>query len=241
MRRVLSYAYWIYFALSLIPLFSVALTLWLVTLPFDRNGRVLHLYSSLWAAHYIYLNPLWRLRMEGVGGVSRQRPWVIVSNHQSLLDILVLFATYLPYKWVSKEAVFRAPFLGWNMRLNRYVPLRRGDRTSVGEMAAQCLGWLRRGVSVLIFPEGTRSSDGMLLPFKVGAFRMAREAGVAVLPIVLDGTSSALPKHGLTFSARAEFRVRVLAPMDLSGLGSDEEAAAVVKSRMEQALAELRS
>src|SRR5262249_20574043 len=156
----LSIFFWSYFVLSSAILFAIALPLWLLTLPFDWNGRLLHLYSCAWAAHYLYVNPLWRVTVEKRAKVDRSRAFVIVSNHQSFADILVLYATYLPFKWVSKSSVFWVPFIGWHMVLNRYVPLKRGDKASIEKMAGRCRAWLQRGVSVLIFPEGTRSKDG---------------------------------------------------------------------------------
>jgi 1-acyl-sn-glycerol-3-phosphate acyltransferase len=166
---------------------------------------------------------------------------VIVSNHQSFGDILVLFATYLPFKWVSKASVFKVPFLGWNMRLNGYVPLVRGERRSIAEMSQRCLAWLRRGASVLMFPEGTRSPDGNLQTFKLGAFRIAREAGVPILPIVLDGTADTLPKHGFVMRRSARIRVQVLPPIDPAGFPSDEAACAAVREVMAAQLERMRA
>jgi 1-acyl-sn-glycerol-3-phosphate acyltransferase len=240
-RVVLSIIFWSYFALSCMVLFAVALALALVTMPFDRNGRVLHLYTCFWAAHYLYLNPLWRLSVENAGSVDRKRAFVIAANHQSFADILVVSASYLPFKWVSKSSVFRVPFLGWNARLNRYVPLTRGDKASIERMAAECRGWLARGVSVAMFPEGTRSPDGALGAFKLGAFRIAREAGVPILPIVLDGTRNALPKHGIVIRESARCVARVLAPIDLAQFPTDEAAAEAVRAIMADELAKIRA
>jgi 1-acyl-sn-glycerol-3-phosphate acyltransferase len=135
---------------------------WLVTLPFDRRRVALHLYSSAWAAFYVYVNPLWRLRVH-----RRDRlPWhgaaVMVANHASLIDILVLFALFRPYKWVSKQEIFRLPVIGWNMRLNGYVPVVRGSGPSVRRMMELCDGLLASGSPLMIFPEGRRTSDGAL-------------------------------------------------------------------------------
>ena len=241
MRAVFSVLFWAYFALSSMVLFLIALAIWLLTLPVDRNGRALHAYSCFWAAHYLYVNPLWRLTVEKRAPIDRSRAFVIVSNHQSFADILVLYGTYLPFKWVSKSSVFKVPFVGWNMVLNRYVPLVRGDKTSIEKMAAQCRYWLARGVSVLIFPEGTRSKDGSLGPFKLGAFRLAREAKVDVLPIVLDGTADALPKHGVVLSTRARCRVRILEPLSVAADPTDEAAAERVRALLAGELERLRA
>ncbi len=241
MRVVFSSLFWIYFLISSTILFVGALILFLLTFPFDTNGRVIHRYSGYWAAHYFAMNPFWRLSVEGARAVDRNKPYVIVSNHQSFADILVLYATYLPFKWVSKTSVFKVPLVGWNMYLNRYVPLKRGDKASIEKMTALCLGWLRRGVSVLIFPEGTRSKDGTLGRFKHGAFSIAREAGVPILPIVVDGTANALPKHGLVIRASARCRVRVLGPMDVTAFPSVEAASDAVREVIARELAALRA
>ena len=137
----LSIVFWSWFALSSAVLFLGAALLWLLTLPFDPNRRLLHLYSCFWAASYFYVNPLWRVRVHGASAVDRSRAYVIVANHQSFGDVLVLFASYLPFKWVSKASVFKVPFLGWNMRLNGYVPIVRGDRQSAERMTAECIRW----------------------------------------------------------------------------------------------------
>lgn len=221
MRVAFSIAFWFFFALSCMVLFCGALVLWLVTLPFDRNGRVLHLYSCFWAQLYFYVNPLWRLRVEG----RQKLPWhgsaVLVCNHQSLGDILALFGLYRPFKWVSKESVFKAPFLGWNMRLNRYVPLRRGDKESIAAMMGACDAWLKRGVPVMLFPEGTRSPDGELKPFKDGAFRLSMANDVPLIPMVLNGTADTLPKHGLVMRTSCACRLKVLDPVDPKAFDGD--------------------
>ncbi len=224
MKAFLSVLFWAFFALSCLPLFAGALLVWLLSAPFDRNGRLLHLYSCFWAQVYFYVNPVWRLRVEG-----RERlPWhgaaVLASNHASLADILVLFGLYRPYKWVSKASNFRLPFIGWNMRLNRYVALVRGDPDSIAKMMAASEAWLDRGVPVLLFPEGTRSADGQVKAFKDGAFRLAIAKQCLLYPIALAGTADVLPKHGLVLRQRANCRARVLEPVDPAAFGTDVAA-----------------
>ncbi len=214
MRWLLSVLFWLFFAVSSAVLVFVALALFLVTWPFDRNGRVLHLFSCAWAQLYFWVNPGWHLRIEGRERLPWHGPAVLVSNHQSLGDILVLFGLYRPFKWVSKASNFKLPFLGWNMYLNRYVRLVRGNKDSIAKMMADCERWLDRGVPVLLFPEGTRSPDSQLLPFKDGAFRLALAKGCPLIPMVLTGTADTLPKHGLLLKSRADCKVRVLEPVD---------------------------
>jgi len=224
MRAALSLLFWIFVGTSSIPLFLIALVIFAVTFPFDRNKVVLHLYSCAWAQLYFRMNWAWRLRIDG-----RQRiPWrgaaVIVSNHQSLGDVLVLFGLFRPFKWVSKESVFKVPLIGWNMQLNGYVPLVRGDRASVMKMLDHCERWLRRGVPVLMFPEGTRSPDGEVKAFKDGAFKLALAMKCPVIPIALSGTARTLPKNSFVIRQQADCRVEVLEPVDPAPFGDDHEA-----------------
>lgn len=217
MRAFLSLLYWSLLALSCVPLFLGALLIWLVTRPFDPRLRALHLYTCLWAELYFRINPTWRLSIEGRGRLPARGAAVLVSNHESLGDILVLFGLRAPFKWVSKASVFKVPFIGWNMRLNGYVPLVRGNPESIAKMMADCDAWLERGVPVLLFPEGTRSKDGEVKAFKDGAFRLAIRHGCPVVPIALSGTSDVLPKHGFVLRRPADCRVQVLEPVTPAG------------------------
>jgi len=105
--------------------------------------------------------------VEGREKIRRDATYVIVSNHQSQLDILVLFRLYVHFKWVSKSEIFKIPLIGWNMVMNRYIKLRRGDKESIAQMMADSEERLAEGSSIFIFPEGSRSPDGRLKPFKM--------------------------------------------------------------------------
>lgn len=213
MHRILSTLYWAYALLTMPVLFVGAVIVWLVTLPFDRRRVLLHLYSCAWGSLYIVSNPAWRLRVTGRAKLPWRGPAVIVANHLSMLDILVLYGLFRPFKWISKAELFRVPIVGWNMWLNDYVRVWRGDRDSVKRMMAHCRTHLSRGSPILLFPEGTRALDGRLQRFKDGAFRLAFEAQVPVYPVVMTGTFEALPKHGLLMRGPMEARVEVLDPL----------------------------
>jgi 1-acyl-sn-glycerol-3-phosphate acyltransferase len=141
---------------------------------------------------------------------------VVVANHQSLLDIVMLSRMPREMKWVAKEELFRIPWAGWMMRLAGDIPIRRGDAESGGEALARAREYLARGMSVMIFPEGTRSAKGTLLPFKSGAFRLAIDAGVPVLPIAVHGTAHGMPKGGPWVRPCRAF-ARILAPVPTAG------------------------
>ena len=209
-RAVLSWLFWLFVAGSSVLLFPVALLIWAVTAPFDRRLVALHRFTCFWASLYTWLNPAWRVRIDGRERIRPGVAYVMVANHQSLLDILVLFRLFAHFKWVSKIEIFRIPCVGWNMRLNRYIALRRGDRASIVKMMQACARTLAGGSSVMIFPEGTRSATGELQRFKPGAFSLALEAHAPLLPIVLEGTADALPKRGVVLQGRHRIAIRVL-------------------------------
>jgi 1-acyl-sn-glycerol-3-phosphate acyltransferase len=207
---VLSLLFWVFIAASSVLLFPVALLLWAATVLVDRKLELLHRFTCFWASLYTWLNPAWRVRVEGREKIRRGATYVMVANHQSLLDILVLFRLFAHFKWVSKVENFRVPFIGWNMSLNRYIRLRRGSRESVARMMRACAEALAEGSSIMMFPEGARSPDGHLRDFKPGAFVLAQAARAPLLPIVVEGTGAALPKRGFVLQGRHAIRVRVL-------------------------------
>jgi 1-acyl-sn-glycerol-3-phosphate acyltransferase len=219
-----SILYWLLFFVTLPPLFATQLAIFILTAPFDRRRTWVHLFSCFQGSLYVWANPLWKMKVEGREKLPWKGPAVIVANHLSILDILVLDRLFTPFKWVAKGELFRFPFVGWNMWISDYVPIWRGDRQSVRVMMARCRAHLARGVPLMIFPEGTRSQDGELLPFKEGAFRLACDAGCPVFPVAVSGTGDALPKHGFFFRNPMRARVRVLDPLHPSQFGNDPSA-----------------
>jgi 1-acyl-sn-glycerol-3-phosphate acyltransferase len=210
MLRLLSGVFWAFLTLSSIALFPVAALIWAVTAPFDRRRVWLHRFTCCWGSLYTWLNPAWPVRIEGRERIRPDETYVMVANHLSLLDILVLFRLFTHFKWVSKIENFRVPFVGWNMSMNRYIKLRRGDRASVVKMMKACRQTLDEGNSIMMFPEGTRSPTGRMRTFKTGAFELALESRRPILPIVVRGTSDALPKRGFVLRGRHPIRVDVL-------------------------------
>jgi len=191
-------------------LFPLAVLIWAATVWVDPRLTLLHRFTCLWASLYTWINPAWRVSIEGRAKIRPNVAYVMVANHQSLLDILVLFRLFAHFKWVSKIENFRVPFVGWNMSLNRYIKLRRGDKESIDAMMVACELALRQGNSIMMFPEGTRSMDGKLKDFKHGAFTLAQRTGAPILPIVVHGTSHALPKRGYVLRGRHQIKVTVL-------------------------------
>jgi 1-acyl-sn-glycerol-3-phosphate acyltransferase len=223
--------------------FSIALLIWLCTRPFDSRLRLLHLFTCFWASFYTYIMPAWPISVEGRSRIRRDAAYVLVSNHQSQLDILVLFRLYVHFKWVSKSEIFRVPLIGWNMVLNRYIKLRRGDKESIARMMTDSERALAGGSSIFIFPEGSRSHDGNLKPFKMGAFILAKRMRVPIMPVIVEGTRHALPKHSMDYHGKHPIRVRVLEEIPASRVAglSEEELCRQVWEYMSAELARLRA
>ena len=217
MKTIGTYLVSLYFWMELFVtsalLFPVAFLIWLLTFPFDRRMYLLHQFSCLWSSLVFFLNPMWKMQVTGKEKIDHGQTYLIVSNHQSGADILVLLSLRLHFKWVSKRSLFFFPFIGWNMAMNRYIALRRGKKTSMHRMMEKSEEALRKGNSMMIFPEGTRSPDGCLQPFKTGAFHLALNTRLPILPIVIDGTSRAIRKGGFLISRNHGIRVRILDPV----------------------------
>jgi len=234
---------WAWFTTGLIVLAWLPLlaVLYVITVPFDRGRYIVGRWFRIAAVLVAKTNPFWRFRVSGVAVEDPRRPYVVVANHESFADILLI--SHLPWemKWVSKAEFFRIPIVGWEMRLAGDIALRRGSPTSAGQAMADARAALRHNVSVMLFPEGTRSPTGELLPFKDGAFRLAIKAGVPVLPLAVAGTGTALPKHDWRFG-RAAAVVEVLPPVETANLTLNEAGALreQVREMIEQARNRLR-
>lgn len=237
MKYLVTVWFWVVFGLTALPSYVVGLGLWLVTLPFDANRRVLHAYVCRWCFQYLRAWPGWRVRVEG-RELLPEGPCVLVANHQSMADILAAMGLFHPFKFVAKSSLFKIPLVGWMMSLMRYVRVERGRPQSMREMLDVCRGWLRRGMPVLIFPEGTYAQGGRLLPFRRGAFRLALEEGVPVVLVVLQGTTELVEGDGPWMNPRARVSIRVLPPVRPEGFdGDDAVLADRVRGLFLQALA----
>ncbi|MEL7368079.1 MAG: lysophospholipid acyltransferase family protein [Myxococcota bacterium] len=237
MRRVLSVLFWAFFALSGLVCLIIAFTLWIFTTPFDRQRRINHAFSCRWAALYARVYPGWTVRVTGQSNILPRRAYVMVANHTSMADIVLLFCLFRQFKWVSKASVFSYPIFGWNMRMCRYVPLVRGEKGSIETMMQTCADWLRHQMPIMMFPEGTRSKDGRLKPFKRGAFALAHETQSDIVPIAIHGGHRLIPKHQTTFATHADLWVEVLPPIAVEAGMTVEALSEASREAIRQALA----
>ncbi len=153
------------------------------------------------------------VRITGAENVDSRATYVVVSNHQSLADIPLISHLRLDTKWLAKAELFRVPMVGWMLRMAGDVPVARSERRQAAQALLQCARYLRRGCSVVFFPEGTRSRDGRLLPFSEAPFQLALRERVPVLPLAVEGTGALLPPHTWIFGRVREVRLHILEPL----------------------------
>lgn len=191
--------------------------------PFAAIATVLHRRSGavwmarlIWAPFLIFMSRA-KLVVHGQHNVVKDRPTIYVSNHQSAFDIPVLFAA-LPvnFRFVAKSSLRWIPILGWYLLLAGHVLVDRGNRQRAIASLDKAARRIRQGTSILMYPEGTRSDDGSILPFKKGPFALALKAGVAVVPVTIEGTGRLMPKNSWKINLGGEIHVKIGAPIDAS-------------------------
>ena len=215
-----------------------------VTVPFDKKRKVIHELSRVLVYMFVMLPPTWKRRVEGLEHIEKDKPYVIVINHQSIFDVMMLYLVpTIVFRWVSKREVYRIPFFGRFLMLHGDIAIdRKQGSKAMRKVMEQGKMWLDRGVSVAIFPEGTRSKDGEIHRFKAGAFALAKEAGVGILPVVMDGSTSLMtPKKFVNW--RNEFVIKMLPAVSAEQVASADQTELMeqTQKRMIEALAEIRN
>jgi 1-acyl-sn-glycerol-3-phosphate acyltransferase len=167
----------------------------LLTFPFDRRGRVVHLlYARLWGWLILKIAGV-KTQVAGLEHLDPKRPCIYMCNHLGSFDIFALLACLpVQFRWLAKAELFRIPILGWGMAAAGYISLDRSRRRSAHESMEVAARKIREGTSVVIFPEGTRSFEGAMLPFMNGGFNLAIKAGVPIVPITIHGTWEIMPR-----------------------------------------------
>lgn len=222
MKVIISVFIWIGSIVLTILLFFVVLILTILLFPFDRKKKITHAQCFWWSTAIIALNPFWSVKVSGLENIDPRKTYVIIANHQSLADIVVLYQIRAQFKWVAKASLFKVPFIGWCLSLIKHIKLTRGDFSSIKEIYHQASRWLKKDMSVLFFPEGTRSDDGTLGEFQNGAFKFAIKEKKPILPICLKGTYAAIPKGSWVFKTKVNAKVNVLAQIPTDQLGAGD-------------------
>ena len=242
MRSVLT-SIWVWFAIGTLIVLWVPVML--VARAVDRDPA--HYYAGytlrIMGRLLTYVNPFWDVALEGPFPENPRRPYVVVGNHFSQADPPIISRVPWEMKWVAKKQLFNLPVAGWLLRLSGDISVDRRRKRSRAQVLTTARDYLAKRCSVMFFPEGTRSRDGRVQRFSDGAFRLAIEEGVPVLPIAIDGTHEALPKHSIWFEPNPEpIRVRVLDPVQTDEHTPDQARALQrhVRARIVRQIADWR-
>ncbi|MBN2097791.1 MAG: 1-acyl-sn-glycerol-3-phosphate acyltransferase [Candidatus Omnitrophica bacterium] len=214
MAAVVSIGIWIVTAFLTILLFFVESFLTIILFPFDKKRKVNHRQCFWWSSAVIGFNPYWRLQVSGLENIDPHKTYVVVSNHQSLADIIVMYQTRMQFKWVAKESLFQIPFIGWCLFLTKHIKLSRGKFASIKQSYRKAAYWLKNDISVVFFPEGTRSATGKIGEFQNGAFKLAIQEQKPILPIAISGTRDAIPKGSWFFKTKVKGKLTILPPVE---------------------------
>jgi 1-acyl-sn-glycerol-3-phosphate acyltransferase len=188
-----------------------------------RNASAsMHWVQRVWSPVLLWAGGA-KLEVSGLENIVKDRPYIFVSNHQSTIDIPVLFvALPIDIRFVAKKALSYVPFLGWYMKWANFVFVDRGNRQEAVASLERGAAQIRAGVSIITFPEGTRSERLDVLPFKKGAFSIAMKAGVPVIPVTIEGSGRLMPKNSWNITP-GPIKVRVGKPIEVTPFGDDRE------------------
>ncbi len=212
---MLSIIFYIYVIIELTFFFILSVLALIVCFPFDKPRRVVHELSRAICFCFWYVPLTWKRRIKGLENVDKSKSYVIVINHNSMADIISLYFVPLNFRWVSKREVFRIPYIGQLLSIHGDIAIDRSKGAdSMRKVTEQGKMWIGRGVSIAMFPEGTRSKSGEMGRFKQGAFALAKEAGVEILPVVMHGTRDVLKKNFMV-NWRNRLSVSVLPPISV--------------------------
>jgi 1-acyl-sn-glycerol-3-phosphate acyltransferase len=187
-------------AIPLIYLYTVVMgTLSLFLSLRDPDGRKQHWCASLWSRMIVRTVGV-GVRVHGAENIREGASYVFLSTHQSYMDIPVMLG-YLPaqLRIAAKREVFLIPFLGWHMRRGGHISINRGSTQEAVESLRRASREIRPGISVFLYPEGTRTRDGSLQPFKKGGFKFALQTGLPIVPVTIVGTRELLPRDSIIF------------------------------------------
>jgi 1-acyl-sn-glycerol-3-phosphate acyltransferase len=183
---------------------------------FSRTGNGPHLLARLWANSILWVSRM-KVTVSGAEKLDPDRSYIYMPNHQSNADIpLLLGRLPVQFRWLAKAELFKIPIFGRAMRGVGYISIDRSNRKSAFASLERAARTIRNGTSVLIFPEGTRSLDGRILPFKKGGFVLSVDSGVPIVPIVIKGTRNIIPK-GRMMIRSSPVTMEILDPVETAG------------------------
>lgn len=239
---MLTILYYLVCLVAATVLFVASFIALVVCYPFDKKRVVVHTLSK-WITDVVFGLPIFMKReVIGLENIDPKKAYVMVLNHNSMVDIMSIYNLPLVFKWVSKKEVYRIPIVGQLLFAHGDIVINRASTKEAMQLVhTRGLEWLKKGACVSIFPEGTRSKDGEIHNFKSGAFILAKEAGVPILPIVLDGTNT-MVRNGWLMNWRNKITIRVLPPVSAEDVQNRDikDIMAEVRENMVETLAEIR-
>jgi 1-acyl-sn-glycerol-3-phosphate acyltransferase len=222
-------------AIPLIYLYTIVMASLSLTLSlYDPNGRRQHWCAKTWC-RMIARTVGARVRVHGSEHIKPGVSYVFLSTHQSYMDIPAMLG-YLPaqLRIAAKKVLFSIPFMGWHLTRAGHIPIDRGSTERAVESMKQAATYLHDGICAFVFPEGTRSVDGKLHPFKKGGFKLAIQSGAPVIPVTIIGTRQILPKNSIIFRP-GTIDMYVDAPIPTIGTGDDDLEGLMLKVRQAMA------
>jgi 1-acyl-sn-glycerol-3-phosphate acyltransferase len=217
-RLIISLLIWIVGAIVTAATFFASVVIKYWPFPVRDREKLVHAQLYWWSDILISMNPFWKLRVTGLENIDQSKTYVVVANHQSLADIIIIYQIHMYFKWVAKEELLKVPFIGGLLWVNDHVLVSREELSSIKEVYRKASDRLKSGVSMLFFPEGTRSDTDEMGEFKNGAFKLAIKEGKPVLPVYIGGTREAIPKGGFIFKAKVSGRLAILPAVETSGM-----------------------
>lgn len=240
---MLTILYYLVCLVAATVLFVASFIALVVCYPFDKKRVVVHTLSK-WITDVIFGLPIFMKReVIGLENIDPRKAYVMVLNHNSMVDIISIYNLPLIFKWVSKKEVYRIPIVGQLLFAHGDIVINRASAKEAMQLVhTRGLEWLKKGASVSIFPEGTRSKDGEIHNFKAGAFVLAKDAGVPILPIVLDGTDTMVHK-GWLMNWRNKITIRILPPVSAEDVVNRDikDVMTEVRDNMVATLADIRA
>lgn len=240
---MLTILYYLVCLVAATVLFVASFIALVVCYPFDKKRVVVHTLSK-WITDVIFGLPIFMKReVIGLENIDPRKAYVMVLNHNSMVDIISIYNLPLIFKWVSKKEVYRIPIVGQLLFAHGDIVINRASAKEAMQLVhTRGLEWLKRGACVSIFPEGTRSKDGEIHNFKAGAFVLAKDAGVPILPIVLDGTNT-MVRNGWLMNWRNKITIRILPPVSAEDVVNRDikDVMTEVRDNMVATLADIRA
>ena len=239
---MLSFLFYIFVFAWAVIMYLITFVALVICYPFDKKRFVVHKISEWLTDSFFCFGLVMKRKVEGIENLDPKGTYVMVLNHNSMVDILSIYNLPLVFKWVSKKEVYRMPIVGRLLLAHGDIVINRASTKEAMQLVhTRGKEWLAKEASVAIFPEGTRSKDGEIHNFKAGAFILAKDAEVPILPIVLDGTDRVFRK-GFFMNWSNRITIKILPPISKEDVVERpiKEVMAEVHDSMVNALAEIR-